>query len=269
MKVMSYNTLFGGFDGTDDRRFLAQKEVVEAVNPDVLLVQEAKQFEANGHRRFYQVEAALNRRGFLALAPHTGQNTAIFVRDGIQPLAFESDSVHFHHAAALGTFNIPGFEQPITFISAHLCPFGPQVRLAEAAYLASHAAPDKLTLVAGDFNSVSPYDPEPIGWETLPSHFQARYLSLDGKTADKRILETLYLAGFSDIAHCFQQHTEATVPGKAFKGTEFIPFRSDYILASAALAETAISYAVIKNDHTDMASDHYPVVAEFGSHSLE
>jgi len=123
--------------------------------------------------------------------------------------------------------------------------------------------------VAGDFNSVSPYDPEPIGWETLPSHFQARYLSLDGKTADKRILETLYLAGFSDIAHRFQQHTEATVPGKAFKGTEFIPFRSDYSLASAALAETAISYAVIKNDHTDMASDHYPVVAEFGSHSLE
>lgn len=50
MKVMSYNTLFGGFDGTDDHRFLAQKEVVEDVNPDVLLVQEAKQFEADGHR---------------------------------------------------------------------------------------------------------------------------------------------------------------------------------------------------------------------------
>lgn len=54
MKVMSYNTLLGGFDGTDDRRFLAQKEVVEEVNPDVLLVQEAKQFEANGYRRFMQ-----------------------------------------------------------------------------------------------------------------------------------------------------------------------------------------------------------------------
>lgn len=263
MKVMSYNTLFGGFDSTDDRRFLAQKKVVEAVDPDILLVQEAKNFEANGNRRLYAVETAFNRRGFLALALHTGQNTAIFVRDGIQPISFESDATHFHHAAAFGTFNVPGFEQPITVISAHLCPFGAHVRLTEAAYLASHAAPDKLTIVAGDFNSVSPYDPEPIGWETLPSHFQARYLSLDGKISDKRILETLYLAGFVDIAHQFNQHQESTVPGKAFKGTEFIPFRSDYILASAALAKAATSYAVIKNDYTDIASDHYPVVAEF------
>ncbi len=29
MNVMSYNTLFGGFDGTDNRRFLAQKEVIQ------------------------------------------------------------------------------------------------------------------------------------------------------------------------------------------------------------------------------------------------
>lgn len=188
------------------------------------------------------------------------------MRDGIQPLAFESDAVHFHHAAAFGTFTVPDFEQPITFINAHLCPFGPQVRLAEAAYLASHAAPDKFTIVAGDFNSVSPYDPEPIGWESLPSHSQARYLSLDSTTSDKCILETLYLAGFSDIAHWFNQHTEATVPGKTFKGTEFIPFRSDYILANAALAKIATSYAVIKDDNTDMASDHYPVVAEFDLH---
>lgn len=266
MKVMSYNALFGGFDGTDDRRFLAQKAAIAEVNPDVLLIQEAKQFEANGYRRFYEVEVALNRRGFLALAPHTGQNTAIFVRDSIQPISFESDSVHFHHAAAIGTFKISGFEQPVTFVSAHLCPLGPHVRLTEAAYLSSHAAPDKLTIIAGDFNSVSPYDPEPLGWETLPSHFQARYLSLDGKTSDKRILETLYQAGFIDLAHRFSQHTEATVPGKAFKGTEFIPFRSDYILASAALAETATFYAVIKNDKTDMASDHYPIVAEFTLH---
>ncbi|NUN66985.1 endonuclease/exonuclease/phosphatase family protein (plasmid) [Pseudanabaena biceps] len=185
---MSYNTLFGGFDGSDNHRFLAQAEVIESVDPDILLVQEAKQYETNGFSRLYEVESALNRRGFLSLAPHTGQNTAIFVREGIEPISFESDSVHFHHAAAIGTFKVPEFDQPITFISAHLCPFGAHVRLTEAAYLSSYGAPDKLTIVAGDFNSVSPHDPEPVGWDTLPSHFQARYLSLDGKTSDKRIL---------------------------------------------------------------------------------
>lgn len=59
MKVMSCNTLLGGFDGTDDRHFLAHKEVVEAVNLDVLLVQKTKQLEANGYRCFYPV--ALSR----------------------------------------------------------------------------------------------------------------------------------------------------------------------------------------------------------------
>jgi endonuclease/exonuclease/phosphatase family metal-dependent hydrolase len=49
----------------------------------------------------------------------------------------------------------------------------------------------------------------------------------------------------------------------AFKGTEFVPFRSDYILATKALAASATSYSVIKNPITDMASDHYPVLAEF------
>jgi len=38
MKVMSYNTLLGEFDGTDDRRFLAQKAAIAAVNPNVLFL---------------------------------------------------------------------------------------------------------------------------------------------------------------------------------------------------------------------------------------
>ena len=69
---------------------------------------------------------------------------AIFVSNGTQPISFESDSAHFHHAAALGTFKLPRFEQPVTFVNAHLCPFSPHVRLIEAAYLSSYAARQKL-----------------------------------------------------------------------------------------------------------------------------
>jgi exodeoxyribonuclease-3 len=262
MRVLSYNTLFGGWDGNEDRRFQLQAEIVTGPKPDVLLVQEAKQFESGGGQRLYQVEAAFQMRAFLAVAPHTGQNTAIFVREGIRPVSFEADAVHFHHAAAFGAFRVPGVEQPVTFISAHLCPFGPEVRLREASYLVNHAAPDRFTLLAGDFNSVSPFDPEPALSE-LPGHFRARYASADGKTADRRVLQLLYHAGFEDIAHRFNRHTDPTVPGAAFKGTEFVQFRSDYILTSAALAEKAVAYEVIKNDQTDKASDHYPILAEF------
>jgi len=37
----------------------------------------------------------------------------------------------------------------------------------------------------------------------------------------------------------------------------------DYVMATQALAATARSYEVIRTPETDMASDHYPVLATF------
>ena len=264
MKVMSYNTLFGGWDGTDDRRSRAQRAVIARERPDVLLLQECKHFDLNGGRRLYETEAALGMRGFLALAPHTGQHAAVFARPELAPVAFESDSAHFHHAAAVVTLRVPGFPQPVTFVSVHLCPHGPHVRLTEAAYLVAHAAPDRFALVAGDFNSVSPFDAEP-DWTALPAHHRARYLSPDGRTADHRVLRAFDQAGYTDVARRLGRSAEPTVPGTGFTNTEFVPFRSDYFLASAALAETAVAYGVVRDERTDAASDHYPITAEFKS----
>jgi exodeoxyribonuclease III len=55
----------------------------------------------------------------------------------------------------------------------------------------------------------------------------------------------------------------ATVPGAAFAGTEFVPFRCDYLLASAALATRARHYTVVRDDRAGRASDHYPVFCDF------
>ena len=263
MKVMSWNTLYGGFDGENERRFNLQAETIAEIKPDILLIQEARRFEADGNRRLYQVEQALGMRGFLALAQHTGQNTAVFARPGIEPVSFASDGAHFHHAAALATLRTPDFAQPVTFICVHLCPVGVPMRLIEAANLVTYAAPDGLVLIAGDFNSVSPHDPEP-DWGELPLHHRARYTTPDGKTADRRVLETLYGAGYVDIAYKLGQHATPTVPGAAFFDAEFVPFRADYFLASEALSRSARSYTVIRDDRTGQASDHYPIVVELG-----
>lgn len=262
MKVMSWNTLYGGLDGEDDRRFKLQAEIVAETAPDILLLQEGKRFEADGNRRLFDVERAFGMRGFLALAPTTGQNTAVFVRPGVELVSFTSDSSHFHHAAAFVTVRVPGFERPVTFISVHLCPVGVPMRLIEVANLVTLAAPGALVLIAGDFNSISPYDPEPE-WGTLSRHHKARYTGPDGKTADRRVLETLYGAGYVDVAHKLGGNLKPTVPGAAFPDAEFVPFRADYFLATEALAERAASYAVIRNQKTGEASDHYPIVAEF------
>jgi len=262
MKVMSYNTLFGGFDGHDARRFDAQMKLINEVQPDILLAQELKGFTENGMKRLLLMEERINMRGFIAPAVHTGQNTGVFIKPNLKPSSREIDSEHFHHAVVIATLTIPGSAKPLTVISAHLCPFGFHVRLLEAAYLINHADDNAFTLVAGDYNSVSPYDPDPAGIDELPSRFKARYVTPDG-TIDTNVMKTFYQAGFIDVASKLGGHNEPTVPTGGFKGTEFVPFRSDYILVTKSLAELVAAYSVIKTPLTDMASDHYPIVAEF------
>lgn len=261
MRVMTYNTLFGGIDASGTDRRKAQLEIIRAVDPDVLLLQEAKDYPAQGGLLLHATERALGMRGFLAEA-QTGQHTVAFLKPHLQPISFEGDGVHFHHAAAILRFEAPQFDMPVTAISVHLCPHGPRIRLREASYLVGHADPDGFAMLAGDFNSVSPDDPEPEGLASLPARFRARYVDEDGR-ADRGTLRLLAQAGWVDLGSLIGDR-RPTVPGAGFSHTEFVPFRSDYVLATPPLADRLRSYRVIREAATDGASDHYPVVVEFG-----
>lgn len=261
--VLTYNTLFAGRDGLDDRRARAQVDVIRELTPDVFMMQEAKGFDANGGALLHSLEALIAMRGFLAVAPRTGQNVAIFVRESLRPVSFDADGAHFHHALATLKVAFPKSPRRLTLICAHLCPNGHIVRRREAAYLAVQAAPESYTLLTGDFNSASPHDPEPEGFDRLPAHHRARYLADDLRTADRSVLAHLESAGWVDVGHMLAVSSVPTVPSRGFSGTEFAVMRCDYVLASKALAACAKSYQVIRTPMTDMASDHYPVLATF------
>ena len=263
LTILTYNTLFAGRDGADDRRAEAQIALVHELRPDVFLMQEAKGFEAGGGTLLHALEARIGMRGFLAVAPRTGQNVAIFIRAPLAPLSFEADGANFHHALATLKVALPGTGRPLTLISAHLCPNGPVIRRREAAYLAVQAASESYALLTGDFNSTSPHDPEPEGFDLLPAHHRARYLADDLKGADRSVLAHLEAAGWIDVGHALDKAITPTVPAAGFTGTEFATMRCDYVLATTALAATARRYEVIRTPATDMASDHYPVVATF------
>jgi Exonuclease III len=263
LTVLTYNTLFAGHDDGDDRRAQAQIGLINELRPDVFLMQEAKGLDANGATRFYGLEEQIAMRGFLAAAPRTGQNVAIFIRDPLKPLSFEADGDHFHHTLATLRVAVPGIKLPFTFMSAHLCPSGREIRRREAAYLGVLAAPEGLTLLTGDFNSASPHDPEPHDWAALAPHHRARYLADDLVGIDRNVLAHLETAGWVDLGHRLDSNTTPTVPTAAYQNVEFATMRCDYLLASAALSAAAQSYEVIRNDITDMASDHYPVLVTF------
>lgn len=263
LTVLTYNTLFAGRDGSDDRRARAQVGLINELRPDVFLMQEAKGFDASGGAWLYALEAQLDMRGFLAVAPRTGQNVAIFIRAPLRAAGFEADGAHFHHATATLRVALPDSDRQITFISAHLCPNGPAVRRREAAYLAVQAAPEKLTLLTGDFNSASPHDPEPVDWPVLAPHHRTRYLADDLRGIDRSVMAHLEAAGWVDLGHRLDPALVPTVPTAAYRDVEFATMRCDYLLASQALAQHARSYQVIRSAVTDVASDHYPVLATF------
>lgn len=263
LTVLTYNTLFAGRDGSDERRARAQIGLINELSPDVFLMQEARGFDANGGARLHALEQQLGMRGFLAVAPRTGQNLAIFIREPLRAVSFDVDGAHFHHALATLNVALPDSDQQITFISTHLCPNGPEVRRREAAYLAVQAAPDKLTLITGDFNSASPHDPDPADWPALAPHHRARYLADDLQGIDRSVLAHLEAAGWVDLGHQLDADKVPTVPTVAYADVEFATMRCDYLLASKSLAAFAKSYQVIRNPVTDSASDHYPVLATF------
>lgn len=201
-------------------------------------MEEAKDFHLNGMGESFMMQRDLDVRGFLAITLHTGQHTAVFLKSGLDPVLQDQDPVYFHHAIAIRRVSPKAFPGPVTFMSAHLCPFGGQLPQGEACYWAGFADPDQMVLVIGDFNSVAPSDAEPA-WETLPPQFRSRYVDADSGRADRKALQTLLQAGYVEVAAVFGKSNEVIVSTASFTQVEFVPFRSDYILVTRALADCA------------------------------
>lgn len=265
MKVLSWNTLFAGIDTGSTKRREFQIEVINDLKPDIFLMQEAKGFELNGQKALFETEDELNMRGFLGRAIHTGQNTLIFINPSYKVHAFDYDNIHFHHVATFLNVLVPEFSLPVQFASVHLSPVGLEVRRCEAAYLMQLADPAKLSLITGDFNSLSPHDNEPENWKTLSPHYRSRYFEGFSKNADRTVLEKFEAAGFIDCGHQANKTNQHTVPTKSYLSAEFVPFRCDYAMASEKLAKKLKKFEVIRTDRTDFASDHYPICMEFDS----
>jgi endonuclease/exonuclease/phosphatase family metal-dependent hydrolase len=262
LTVLSYNTLFAGHDGSDDRRSKLQIELINHVKPDIFLMQEVKELDRNGFSEFFALESQIGMRGFLAIAPRTRQHTAVFIRAPLEPVSFEADGDNFHHALAKLVIKLPNGKE-LTALSAHLCPYGPAVREREACYLTAYPAPGALTLLAGDFNSISKHDPDPADLAELALRDRSRYVADYMRTPDHSVSTRLEHAGWVDIGHKLGGNDMPTVPASGFKNTEFATMRCDYIMASDSLAFHASTYHVLRDERTSFASDHYPIMATF------
>ncbi|MEU4557117.1 endonuclease/exonuclease/phosphatase family protein [Actinoplanes sp. NPDC023936] len=248
LRFLTWNIRTGGGD-----RLPAIIEVVKAERPDILAVQELRDFDGYGGQRLAAFADATGMTPHLSRSAF-GQPVAVLVRPPLRITRRSSVRWRLHHAAAAVT--VPTGAGPLTVVSTHLNPFSPYRRMREARWLAArHASRAGLVLIAGDLNGLAPGEDHAAALAELRPRYRPRHVSPSSGAADTRAVSAFLEAGFADLG----RDAGATVPTAGLGGREFGPMRLDYLLASPPLAARAGDPHVIRGDVTDHASDHYPV----------
>jgi exodeoxyribonuclease-3 len=262
MRLITWNTLNGGQDGQLSDRLRRVVEVVRREEPDIVLLQEVRGFESNGHYILHDVENELDMRGFFA-STDTGYHLASYIHRDQRVTASEVDNRNFFHAMLRLDLSF-GEDLHLNIINTHLCPHSSLTRLAEAQHLARFAAVGSHVFVAGDFNSLDPYTDYSDALQQMPAHYRARYLVPgDASTPDTRVARTLEVAGFVDTGYLCGEGKYTIPTSLPVYGCEFGKLRLDYVYATASLASSVTDFRIVRTDLADKSSDHYPVVVDF------
>ncbi len=253
MRLLTYNILKGG-----EGREAEIVEVIRAAAPDVAVVQEAR--EAASFRR---IAAALG------MAPRLAEGRGrIPLRVGLLSrlpiLGFRTLRPWPVWPGCVEATVRPADGLPLTVYGVHLAAYYPwffeRWRTHQVRALLRHVrrtAPGDRHLLAGDFNAVAPGDRALLAgaplWVRAQTWFQL------GRVP-RRALKPLLDAGYVD---CFREtHPEEdgfTLPSTGPR------VRLDYVFAAPPLAGALSRCRVVAEPaEVASASDHLPVLAEFG-----
>ncbi|WIM95033.1 endonuclease/exonuclease/phosphatase family protein [Actinoplanes oblitus] len=255
MRFMTWNIKTGGVDRGRRIRLPAIAEVIAAEKPDVLTLQELRDFHRHDGRRMADLAGAVGMTAHLARSGF-GMPVAVLVREPLRITHTASVTWRLHHAAAVAVVDTGSV--PLTVISTHLDPFWPYRRMREARWLAARYVTGSHVVLAGDLNGLDPAGDHTEALASQPSMFRKRHLFPDGRV-DSRALAAFGSAGLVDLWGPAGSGDGRTVPTTQGGGREFGGMRLDYVLATPAVAEKAHDMRVLRGGPTEHASDHYPV----------
>lgn len=252
MRLLTYNILEGGRE-----REAAIVEVIRAVSPDVVVVPEVLEVT-----RFRRIATALE------MTSHFADNRArISLRLGLLSrlpiLDFRTLHLWPVWPSCFQALVQLANGRPLTVFGLHLAAYYPwflewwrthQVR-ALLRYI-REATPGQ-HLLAGDFNTIAPGDKASLAeaplWVRAQTWFQLGYIP---RWALKPLLEAGYVDCFRKLR---PEEDGFTLP------SSYPQVRLDYVFASRSLAEALRECRVVTSPgEVVLASDHLPVLAEFG-----
>ena len=267
LRFLTWNVKTGGSGG----RLGALVSLIERERPDILALQELRDFQKHGGRRMREVADAVGMTPFLAPSVF-GQAVAVLVRPPLRIVSWSAVRWRLHHAAA--SVVVPTAAGHLTVVSTHLNAISPYRRMREARWLAARHRPAKgPVLLAGDLNSLDPATDHRERLARLPERYARRHLGPDG-TPDTRAIAAFAAEGFVDLwaasavasggGRAATDDGGFTVPTTQGGGHEFSDagMRLDYLMAAPAIAALAGPPRVVRGDEAEFASDHYPLAVE-------
>lgn len=278
LKLISYNVYWGmRQDDTEGKSKFA--EWIRQQDPDILALQEMNGFTETNYE--FAPEGA-NPNNLRKLAASYGHPYVAIVRepttDGstVFPVAITSKYPILNVRRVLDN-SIHGYiEAEIeghSFLITHFHPFSSEKRAFEIdqilATMKTKPA-DTKWLFMGDLNSVSPLDKSEydnnLARDFIREDRKKRPHNLNlGKDdeLDYTVQQKILDAGFIDTVKMFHPDFIQSAPTKMFYDQNKHPLRYDYLYVSENMKNDVIKSEIIKDEFTDVYSDHYPVLLIF------
>lgn len=158
------------------------------------------------------------------------------------------------------------------FMVTHFHPFSAVKRGHEIDLILATAkagSPQAKWLLMGDLNSVSPLDKREYDNGLVLNHIREdmkkkpHNQNLLNNELDYSVQQKVLDAGFIDAFKKFHPAFEASAPTKLFYDQSKFPLRYDYLYVNSTMQNDLIECDIIKDEFTDIYSDHYPVVLLF------
>ncbi len=253
MRLMTYNILDGAADTLQEII-----EVVKKESPDYLTLNEANTFAANDNKVLKDFARETNFPYFdIALSGEYDYHVAVLSKypfksvHKLQPLA---------RACLIALIDSPLGE--ISIASLHLTPYSEDLRHPEIDLILDFQQQYPHKILMGDMNSLSKNDKYD---EKIIADFnetQIKKFTSNGKLRFDAI-EKILSTGYQDSAVLLNKNNETTVPTPSNNDSAHAAMRLDYIFLSSSLSVQLSAYEVVKNERTNKASDHYPVIIDF------
>ena len=249
---MTYNILDGG-----DERLKMIAEIIKNENPDFVTINEANGFDLNNQGKLKELSELTGLLNYhLALSGEYDYHVAI-----LSKYAFKSvKEVHpLTRAGIISVFDTNIGE--LAIVSTHLSPTSENSRITEINLILKRVQTYQNKVIMGDLNSLSSKD----GYsKNIVNKFNTSQIKkfTNGGELQFEVTNIIAKSNFIDSCIVFGQQQNTTVPTSSNQDQSHSKMRLDYIFVSESLKNNLSSYKVVKNELTEKASDHYPIIVE-------